>query len=75
MFPYHGATLGIYDPNIKAPHDKLGQNGSTGTYIIVERLYYWKGPKNSVNKHVKLCMTCQKRNIQAIRYAQLQFLP
>ena len=41
--------------------------------MIVQRLYYWKGLKTSVNKHIKQCMTCQKRNIQTVTYAQLHF--
>ena len=36
----------------------------------IQSLYYWKGMKASVNKHIKQCMMCQKRNIQAVKYAQ-----
>ena len=56
---------------LRAVHDELGNSSSTRAYIIVQRLYYRNGLKASVNKHIKQCMTCQKRNIQAVKYAQL----
>ena len=58
---------------LRAAHGELGNNGSTRTYMIICRLYYWIGLKTSVDKHIKQCMTCQKRNIQAVKYAQLHF--
>ena len=58
---------------LKAAHDELGPSGSTRTYMLVCRLYYRKGLKVSVNKPYKQCMTCQKRNIQAVKCAQLHF--
>ena len=56
-----------------AAHDELGHDGSTRTYMLIHRLYYWKDLKASVNKHIKQCMMCQKRNIQAVKYVQLHF--
>ena len=47
---------------LRAAHDELGHNSSTRTYMLVHRLYYLKGMKANVNKHIKQCMTCQKRN-------------
>ena len=58
---------------LRATHDELGHNGTTRTYLLVHRLYYWKGLKASVKKHIKQCMTCQKRYIQVVKYAQLHF--
>ena len=58
---------------LRAAHDELGHNGSTRTYMLIYRLYYWKDLKTSVKKHIKQYMTCQKRNIQAVKYAQLHF--
>ena len=58
---------------LRAAHDALGHNGSTTTYAHIHRLYYWTGLKAGVNKHIKLCMMCQKRNIQVLKYAQLHF--
>ena len=52
-------------------YDELGHNGSTRDYMLIHRLYYWKGLKTSGNKHIKQCMMCQKRNIQVVQYAQL----
>ena len=41
---------------LRAVHDELGRNGSTRTYMLVHRLYYYKGLKASVNRHIKQCM-------------------
>ena len=38
---------------LRDAHDELGHNQSTTTYMIVQRPYYWKGLKASVNKHIK----------------------
>ena len=38
---------------LRAAHDELGHNETTQTYMLVCRLYYWKGLKASVNKHIK----------------------
>ena len=40
---------------LKMAHDELGQNGTHGTYILLKRLYYWKGLKPSMEKHIKMC--------------------
>ena len=49
--------------------DNLGHNGTYRTYILLKRLYYWKGLKPSVEKHIK----CQRRNKQVVKYATLHF--
>ena len=54
-------------------HDELGQNGTHQTYILLKRLYYWKGLKPSVEKYIKRCYQCQRRNRQAVKYATLHF--
>ena len=54
-------------------HDKLGHNGIHRTYILLKRLYYWKGLKPSVEKHIKRCHQCQRRNKQVVKYAKLHF--
>ena len=48
-------------------------NGISRTYAMLKRLYFWKGMKVSVTKHVKNCAVCQKRNPQVIPYAKLHF--
>ena len=40
---------------------------------LLKRLYYWKGLKPSVEKHIKMCYQCQRRNKQVVRYATLHF--
>ena len=54
-------------------HDNLGHNGTHRMYTLLKRLYYWKGLKPSVEKHIKLCYQCQRRNRQVIAYATLHF--
>ena len=40
-------------------HNKLGHNGISRTYAMLKCLYYWKGMKTSLVKHVKSCNICQ----------------
>ena len=54
-------------------HNKLGHNGISRTYAMLKRLYFWKGMKVSVTKHVKNCAVCQKCNPQVVPYAKLHF--
>ena len=63
----------LITPILRAANDELSHNGTTLTYMLLCGLYYWKGLKASVNKHMKQCMMCQKRNIQVVKYAQLYF--
>ena len=41
--------------------------------IFCLRLYYWKGLKLSVEKHIKMCYQCQRRSRQVVKYATLHF--
>ena len=54
-------------------HDNLGHNGTHRTYTLLKRLYYWKGLKPSVTKHIKMCYQCQRRNRQVVKCATLHF--
>ena len=56
---------------LRMAHDELGHNGTHRTYTILKRLYYWKGLKPSVEKHIKMCYKCQRRNKQVVKYATL----
>ena len=47
---------------LRMAHDELGHNGTHMTYTILKRLYYWKGLKPSVEKHIKMCYQYQRRN-------------
>ena len=58
---------------LRMTHDDLGLNGTHRTYTMLKRLYYWKGLKPSVEKHIKMCYQCQKRNKQVVKYATLHF--
>ena len=44
---------------LKMAHDDLGHNGTHRTYMLLKRLYYWKGLKPSVVKHIQRCYQCQ----------------
>ena len=55
---------------LRMAHDELGHNGTHRMYAI---LYYWKGLKPSVEKHIKMCYQCQRRNTQVVKYATLHF--
>ena len=58
---------------LRMAHDELGHNGTHRTYVLLKRLYYWKGLKLSVEKHIKRCYQCQRRNRQVVNYARLHF--
>ena len=53
---------------LKLAHDNLGHNGSTRTYMIVRRNYYWKGLKSDVIHYVKRCTVCRKHNSASPKY-------
>ena len=40
---------------LKMAHDNLGHNGTHRTYMLLKGLYYWKGLKPSVAKHIQRC--------------------
>ena len=44
---------------LKMAHDDLGHNGTHRMYMLLKWLYYWKGLKPSVVKHVQRCYHCQ----------------
>ena len=58
---------------LKMAHDNLGHNGTHRTYMLLKRLYYWKGLKPSVTKYIQRCYQCQRRNKQVVKYATLHF--
>ena len=58
---------------LQMAHDELGHNGTHRTYILLKRLHYWKGLKPSVEKHIKMCYQCQRRNRQVVKYETLHF--
>ena len=58
---------------LELAHNKLSHNGVSRTYALLRRLYFWKGMKVSVAKHVKNCVICQRHNPQVVPYAKLHF--
>ena len=58
---------------LKMVHDDLGHNGTHRTYMLLKWLYYWKGLKPSVVRHVQRCYHCQRRNKQVVKYTTLHF--
>ena len=58
---------------LQAAHDLLGHNGIGRTHAILKQLYYWKGMKMSIIKHIWNCYKCQQRNKQVIKYQKLHF--
>ena len=58
---------------LKMERDDLGPNGTHRTYMLLKRLYYWKGLKPSVIKHIQRYYQCQRRNKQVVKYATLHF--
>ena len=58
---------------LRMAHDEMGHNGIHRTYTLLKRLYYWKGLKQSVEKHIKMCYQCQRRNKQVVKYEKLHF--
>ena len=58
---------------LELAHNKLGHNGISRTYAMLKRLYYWKGMKASITKHIKNHDICQKCNLQVVPYAKLHF--
>ena len=58
---------------LKMAHDDLGHNGTNRTYMLMKHLYYGKGLKPSVVRHIQRCYQCQRRNKQVVKYATLHF--
>ena len=58
---------------LQIAHDDLGHNGTHRTYTLLKRLYYCKGLKPCVTKHIQRCYQCQRRNKQVVKYATLHF--
>ena len=58
---------------LRRAHGELGHNGTHRTYTILKKLYYWKGLKPTVEKHIKMCYQFQRRSKQVVKYATLHF--
>ena len=40
-------------------HDKLGHQGNSCTYCLIEYQYYWKGMNKDIWKYIANCVLCQ----------------
>ena len=58
---------------LRMAHDNLGHDGTHRMYTLLKRLYYCKGLKPSVAKHIRMCYQCQRRKKQVVKYATLHF--
>ena len=58
---------------LKMAHDHMGHNGTARTYMLVRRMYYWKGMKSQIYTYVKQCKTCQQHNITPVPYVKGHF--
>ena len=58
---------------LKMAHDNLGHIETHITYMLLKRLYYWKGIKPSVAKHIQRFYQCQRRNKQVVKYCYSAF--
>ena len=67
MVPEH------YTLALRLAHDELGHNGSSRTYMMLQRLYFWKEMKPQVFKYVKQCKSCLQRNSQIVKYTPGHF--
>ena len=45
---------------LKMAHDDLGHNGTHRTYLLLKRLYYWKGLKPSVKNTYRDAITVKE---------------
>ena len=58
---------------LRLAHDELGHNGSSRTYMMLRRLYFWKGMKPQIFKYAKQCKSCLQRSSQIVRYTPGHF--
>ena len=58
---------------LKQAHDQMEHNGSAKTYMLLRRMYYWKGMKPQTYTYVKQCKVCQKHNITPVKYVKGHF--
>ena len=48
-------------------HDKLGHQGATQVYCLIECQYYWKSTNKDIRKYIAQCTLClrEKAKVQA----------
>ena len=71
----------IYLPSVlvfqvlQAVHDELGHNGFPRTYAALKRVFYWKGMKEDIRKHCKMCATCILHKAENVKFERKIFKP
>ena len=58
-----------------AAHDDLGHNGFSRTYEALKRVLYWKGMKENIRNHCKMCATCTLHRSENIKFGRKVFHP
>ena len=58
-----------------AAHDDLGHNGFPKTCATHKRVFYWKGMKENIRDHCKMCATCTLHRSENIKFEQKIFRP
>ena len=49
-------------------HDKLGQQGNTHTYCLINHQYYWKGMNKDICKYIANCALCHREKAKIQNY-------
>ena len=71
----------IYLPSVlvfqvpQAAHNELGHNGFPRTFAELKRVFYWKGMKEDIRKHCKICATCILHKAENIKFKRKIFKP
>ena len=60
---------------LHAAHDDLGHNGFPRTYAALKRVFCWKGMKENIRDHWKMCVTCTLHRSENIKFKQKIFCP
>ena len=50
-------------------HDKLGHQGNSCMYCLIERQYYWKGMNKDIRKYIANCILCQQEKAKVQQYS------
>ena len=61
MFPNNSLPSILITQVLILAQDELGQNGTTTAYMLIIRLYYWKGLKTCINKYIKQSLPYQEK--------------
>ena len=60
---------------LHAALDDLGHNGFPRAYAALKRVFYWKGMKENIRDHCKMCATCTLHRSENIKFKRKVFNP